>query len=413
MTDPIKGAKKEGGVGFVKGMGRGIFGVPLRVMGGVFAVPGYAMKGLYQEALKNKGANVQNYIIAARMSQGNDEAQKLSKHEKDDMVSKWKIVKLNVKKKKNFGEDQINTLKKGPKLNPKFKLPASRPSFSSSTQGGSSADVQNRSPSTDAQLPPYQAHSFPRPPTTPGTPSQPAPVLNQAPPAPPAPTAAEEAERRELEAAIRASVSETSRGNPAEDEMIAQAIRASITELARPVSHDEDDEETLQRALKASIEEAGKHGATEEEKRMLEETLKNSLLEKGGKGADSENEWDDSDTEDDEEYQRILAESKELAHLHAEFPSDYAGQVVGGEQGQVQGQGQGGGVKELGDEELRKAIEESERAERERVEGNRKQKSEEEIVLEYVMKQSLVEEEHRRRLDAGRDVGGGSSGGGK
>lgn len=66
--------------------------MPLKVMGGVFSFPGYAMKGLYQEALKNKGANVQNYIIAARISQGYDEASAVSANERADIVSRWYVI---------------------------------------------------------------------------------------------------------------------------------------------------------------------------------------------------------------------------------------------------------------------------------------------------------------------------------
>ena len=77
---------------------------------------------------------------------------------------------------------------------------------------------------------------------------------------------------------------------------------------------DEDDEAALQRALRASVSEASRSGATEEEQRMLEETLKKSLLDthnrrKGnGKNKEhgSDSEWDsDTDTEDDDDFQPI------------------------------------------------------------------------------------------------------------
>jgi 3-methyladenine DNA glycosylase AlkC len=58
---------------------------------------------------------------------------------------------------------------------------------------------------------------------------------------------------------------------------------------------------------------------------------------------------------------------------------------------------------------LKRVLEESERAERERVAALAKQKSDEEIVMEYVKRQSLAEEEHRRRLAAeGKEQGEGS-----
>jgi hypothetical protein len=39
-----------------------------------------------------------------------------------------------------------------------------------------------------------------------------------------------------------------------------------------------------------------------------------------------------------------------------------------------------------------------------------KQRTEEDIVMEYVRKQSLLEEEHRQRVVQGRDMGGEGSG---
>lgn len=430
--------------------------MPLKVMGGAFSIPAYAMKGLYQEGLKNKGANVQNYIIAARISQGYDEASAISQSEREDIVSRWKCIKLNVKKKKNVGEDQIEALhtlmkerrakrqEKWARVNSHFKRPEARPSFPATMhEHGSYEEIPPpangatelpASTSRSAELhgnPLQHANTFPRPHTAHSshtmhsTRSQTSLEQQLA--------AEEEAERREFEAAIQASVSETSRGNPEEDDMIARAIRASITELERPVAHEEDDEEVLQRALKASIDEASKHGASEEEQKLLEETLKNSVLDKGGKrrrGSDSE--WDSSDTEDDEEYQRIIAESKELAHLHSHYLDEYAAQTAAGvqETGVVGSQdanetgGAGGEDAALkkaleesekaglnGDEDvaLKKALEESEKAEQERMVELEKQKTEEDIVLEYVKKQSLAEEEHRRRMMQGRDIVGESS----
>lgn len=387
VTDPYKGAKKEGGVGFIKGVGRGIAGVPLRVMGGVFAVPGYTMKGLYQEVLNNKGANVQNYIIAARISQGNEEATQLSQQERDAILRNWKALKATIKKKKNLGEDQMETLTalmKEKRVKRADLLGAKRASSTSLKARSPSRTELYSAPVASQQDTPEQIRSA-------------LPTQDQA---------AEEAERLELEAAIRASVSETSRGNAEEDEMITQAIRASMQELERPAPAGENEDEMLQRALKASIEEAGRHGASEEEQRMLEETLRNSLLEQGGRarrehGSDSE--WDNSDSdnnldpEHDEEYQRIIAESKELAHMHSLGQANTTG-----------GAGHGGGTDE--DEELRKVLEESERAERGRLAELQKRSEEEDIVMEYVKKQSLAEEGYRRRLQQGRDVGGEGSG---
>ncbi|KAF2743049.1 glycosyltransferase family 1 protein [Sporormia fimetaria CBS 119925] len=374
VTDPYQGAKKEGGIGFIKGVGRGIAGVPLRVMGGVFAVPGYAMKGLYEEALKGKGAHVQNYIIAARISQGNDETQNVSQQEKEAILASWRTVKASHNKKKNVGEEQMETLQtlikeKKIKRHQRWENLHSKLRGSESGTGRSSSSTGEHS-STQTGTQPAQDTTSNRPPLhTPGTQS----------------FADEEAERHQLDAAIRVSVAESSRGNPSEDAMLAEAIRASLAELERPAPPEEDDDATLQRALNASLEEAGRHGASEKEQRMLEEALKSSLLG-GPNQRRSESEWDvASDTEDDEEYQRIIAESREMTQH-------------GSRQDEDRGAGDGH------EDDLREVLQESEKAEREREEAIAKQAADEEIVMEYVKKQSLLEEEHRRRLAQGRDA---------
>jgi hypothetical protein len=400
VTDPLKGAKKEGGVGFIKGVGRGIAGVPLHIMSGVFAVPGYTMKGLYQEGMKSKGANVQNYIIAARISQGYDEANTVARKEKDEIVKRFKCISLNVKKKKNIGEGQVEALSTMMKERRDKRSNARAP-------GNSITSSQAR---TSSSTPVHHANKYSLP-----------PIPAQAPN-----NEDEEADRLALEAAIRASVNETSHGDPHEDELIARAIRASAAELERPVDHHEDEEEALQRALKASIEEAQKSGATEEEQRMLEETLRASMLDNSNaaKRRGSDSEWDSSDTEDDEDYQRIIAESKELAHMQAHQTPDnshIASTSTAQESGttsthpsdlppsysSVPSQAPGDGDE---DEDFRKALEESERAEKQRKQDMDKQMTEEEAMLEQVKKQSLAEEEHRKRAAQGRGTEGESSG---
>ncbi|KAJ4366244.1 hypothetical protein N0V83_007880 [Neocucurbitaria cava] len=490
VTDPYKGAKKEGGIGFVKGVGRGLFSVPFRVMGGAWSVPGYAMKGLYQEMIKSKGKSVQNYIIAARIAQGYEEASAITAHEKEDIVSRWKYVKVGIKKKRNPGAEQMDSLhslveekkkrrqERWQRVNSHLKDPETgSPIQPSMSLHGSSSDLhlehseshesratepeirstvpswrQQESDRAKALRRQQHAATFPlsRPPTT--TSEQSVSLEAHL-------IAEEEAEQRELERAIAASVAEASRGNPEEDKLVASAIRASIAELERaPLGvAAEDEEELLKRAMQASMDEAGKSNVTEEEHKALEETLRKSLLETSRRrvhGSDSE--WnDDSDTEDDEEFQRIIAESKELAHLHAKHPEEYKTHSGAQESGVLEAmsqamgsnsnsnshsqshhghdadddaelkkaleesqtiashptQAQTHGVDQDDDAELKKVLEESERAEKERMETLAKQKTEEDIVMEYVRKQSLLEEEHRQRVLQGRDTAGEGSGG--
>lgn len=413
-------------------------------MGGAWSVPGYAMKGLYQEMVKSKGKSVQNYIIAARIAQGYDEATSLSQHEIDDIVSRWKYVKVGIKKKRTPGAEQMDSLhslveekrkrknERWERVNSHFKKAEGRPTFPTDiSQHGSSSDLhlspqgsreteseirstipswRQQEANRVASLRRQTSATSARPSTTASDVSLEAQLI-----------AEEEAEQRELERAIAASVAEASHGNPEEDKLIASAIRASIAELeSAPLgTTEEEDEEALKRAMAVSMESAGKHEYTEEEQKALEETLRKSLLETSRRrqhGSDSE--WDsDDDTEEDEELKRIIAESKELAHLHANHPQDYANSAQQAQQesgvidamGQAIG-GQGDSHAHDDDEDLQKALEESEKAEKDRMANLEKQRTEEDIVLEYVRKQSLLEEEHRQRVRQGRDTVGEGSG---
>jgi hypothetical protein len=441
----MKGAKKEGAAGFIKGVGQGIFSVPFRVMGGVWAVPGYAMKGIYQEMVKNKGKTVQNYIIAARIAQGYDEANGLSAREREDIVNRWKYVKVGIKKKKNVGEDQMDSLhalvkdkrkrrqERWERVNSHFKRPEAQPSFPPATNQHSSyseppAISVSRSSTTDSgprTIPPGEqpawrqqhAATFPR---QSNAPTQESNVDLEA-----QLIAEEEAERRELEAAIVASIHQNSTGDLEEDKLVANAIRASIAELDRTpeTASIEEEEQALKRAIQASIDEAGRNGSTAEEQRILEETIRQSLLDTSRRrqhGTDSE--WNSSsDTEQDEEFQRIVAESKEVAHLHEKYPQEYSAHSGQQESGIMASIADATGpehhtttaaaaVDEGEDEELKKALEMSEKVHKESMEKLEKQKNEEDIVMEYVRKQSLLEEDHRRRVQEGRDTAGEGSG---
>jgi hypothetical protein len=481
VTDPYKGAKKEGGIGFVKGVGRGIMSVPFRVMGGAWSVPGYAMKGLYQEMVKSKGKSVQNYIIAARIAQGYDEASSVTQEERDEIIKKWGHMKWGIKKKRNVGAEQMDSLhslvqqKKDKKNERSARLTSqggdaeAQPSAQASSilQGsiaGQYPDPPRRrgvEPEIRSTVPSWRQQEAERTralrrqdTTSSGSPSI-APSI--------APSqqsqaeleaqlrAEEEEDQRELERAIAASVAESSRGDPEEDRLIASAIRASIAELERAPAgsnlSQQDEEEALRRAMAASMEEAGKTNVTEEEQKALEETLRKSLLETSKRTQhDSDHEWDsDADTEDDEDYKRIIAESKHLAMIHANHPDEYANSPQGAQQesGVMDAMSQAIGAVDADadeesrgrdrevltlvhgdahdkdddnndkydeDAELKKVLEESEKAEKERMQKLEKQKTEEDIVMEYVRKQSLLEEEHRQRVRSGGDANGEASG---
>jgi len=186
-----------------------------------------------------------------------------------------------------------------------------------------------------------------------------------------------------FENAIQESVSATSRGNTEEDAMIERAIRASVAELRR-ASKEGDEKDAVQRAIQASIVESNRSRVEQgldgtqdlnEHDRHLEEVLRLSVQEHGGSDEQfhAEHDWDDSgiDTDDDENIKLALENSRRATHPPADNNND-----------------------------LEKAIQESKEHHQRQESDATRARTEEEIVLEYVKKQSLAEEEHRRNLAA-------------
>jgi hypothetical protein len=143
----------------------------------------------------------------------------------------------------------------------------------------------------------------------------------------------------EFEEAIRESVAATSRGDPEEDLMIERAIRASVRELQRGEGAGLSDTEALNRAIQASVKESARRDSQEGE-----------------------------DPEHQKMLEKAIQESLASYSLHGTTGDEAA------------------------DEHLKLAIQKS------KEEADAKPKSEEEIVLEYVKKQSLLEEEHRQKV---------------
>jgi hypothetical protein len=228
----------------------------------------------------------------------------------------------------------------------------------------------------------------------------------------------EAVEAMDYEEAIKRSVTATSRGNPQEDAIIERALRASVRELQQAQENGEIDDQAHQKAIAASVSEAkrarGELTAKDEKAnpmesdvaadeddealtRALTQSLKEYKLsqeplpsEHGAHGRYQDGEHDlSSDSglgpEDDEDFLRTLEESK---RLHSENQAKH-GVVNANEK-----------IGDVGDDDddLKRAITESETTHKIREEELARQKTEEEIVLDYVKKQSLLEEQHKEKV---------------
>ncbi|KAF2454706.1 hypothetical protein BDY21DRAFT_352518 [Lineolata rhizophorae] len=444
FVQPYQGAKKEGAEGFVKGIGRGIAGAAVKPGAGLWALPGYAFKGVYKEVQKLYGASAQNYIIAARTAQGYEDWANSTAEERAEVLRKWNELLRDggVKRKKNPGEEQLEIIqglldkhrqKRRERLKSKGKA---RLGERGEIRGNDSCSFLGNHFASRSTL------NVPMPPSSPSLARDaPTPELDgreaessRGPSAPasavPYPSAEEEkysvekaqaamereqaardAEAAELEEAIHQSIAAAQAarggaGTQAEDEELERAIRESVAEMQqeaelrrRRAQVDEDaDEEELERAIRESIAAAREQGADEAQARELEEALEKSLrLTKGKHTSDSE--WDSSDEEDpeeaavrdrqaeeeEEEVRRAVEESRKLQEEKEAAAAAAAGTTTGDDEAAAAAEEE---------EQLRRAMEESRLAH----EAGQKDREEEEVVLNYIKRQSLAEEEHRRRM---------------
>lgn len=355
VTQPFKGAAKEGGAGFIKGIGKGIGGIVLKPGAAVFGIPGYAMKGVYKEMQKHFGSSVQNYIIAARTAQGFDEYQRATPEERRDIVMRWKMLQQTLKKKRNPDELVRDILKEQMEKKDAW-IESKRTAWnekSASRSRSRAASTATFQPNTDQDpesamlaMGTEQAHDANR---------HRAHTMN--------PSTAEE---RAVEEAIRLSVLETSKGNAEEDARVEQAMRADMAEVqrTRTARADEHEDEQLRRAMEESAAEAERHHA---EQRLhdteLERALAQSLREQRGLQDDIDSDVPNSPTFSD-------------ATL-PDPPAYDPGHLAGTTQEEFEHQ---------------KAERPGEKTQQER--------TEEQIVLEYIKKQSMLEEESRKKAKA-------------
>ncbi|KAN0094046.1 glycosyltransferase family 1 protein [Hyaloscypha variabilis] len=363
VTQPLRGAEKEGAAGLLKGIGKGIGGLVLKPGAAIWGLPGYAFMGVNKEIQKLFGSSVLNYIIAARTAQGYEDAQFATPEERLDIIHRWKEHKAEYQNMKMKLEEQggPDGQERG-RLTPKGFMQTRHLSFEDRKKLHEDRKVRREEERQRAIAAGEHNHCpFCRRSTTHShTPRavQTTPIVLDKPNAD---------QDEQFEHAIHASVAATSRGNPEEDMMIERAIRASVRELQAAQGSKLSDQEALERAIQASVAEGRRRRSDEEvtspataendleHQALLEKAIQQSLAE-----YHLPNDEGDVDTDEDENVKLALRLSKEEP-----APDD--------EEGMVQA-----------------ALEKS-KAEHEHKEG--KAKSEEQAVLDYVKKMSLAEQQ--------------------
>ena len=465
VTQPIQGAKKEGAAGFLKGVGKGFGGIVFKPGAAFFGIPGYMMKGIYQELQAINGSSILNYIIAARTAQGYADWHNSHPQERADIVERWSSLQGEIKKKKNpdealyawASEQQRKRVAWQSEQKQKIKDQLKSPSFrnmlrrdksdvggqdASSSSAGDSQSIRSVAGSlstADSRMTPASTQSSEQHSSAEARPQ----------------TNASTEDDAELDEAIRQSVAASSAGNTEEDAIVERALQASIRELrsqAPPQYHevaggqaDDEESEAIRDAMAASIIEAERHSSRthheDTSEADMEAAIKASLEHErkdkarqfnasesqthaSSAGGDQGGDWNDEDLTSAIRISKhpamrsvfdvnasaqaagdehILKETKERGE------SGHKGAVTKDEemeheleqirQAELQsGTGDGGASDGKGtedeDEEMAKALRESLAAHKD----EQGRIDEEKVVLEYIKRQSKMEEEHRRAV---------------
>ncbi|EHA49927.1 hypothetical protein MCOR27_003005 [Pyricularia oryzae] len=372
ITQPLKGAQKEGSVGAIKGFGKGIGGIVLKPAAAFWSIPAYTMQGVNAEIRTIWSKSWQNYIVASRLAQGRQDLANSSYQEREDITLRWSCKNEELKgyfQLKHKSKDSQNG--------------ARSPSAIGSASPGivsSSSVPPAAGPSSLAEPPKTgfwhtrklsfekrkelhaQREAWKR-----GQAGGGGSASTAAPPQ-------ANFEDEDLERAIRESVKQTSNGDPEEDVRIEQAIRQSVSEMHRLENNSEKASlKYPEPAVTAVAAQSSDDISDEQYQALIEEAVRQSL-QSHNRACSSHNNSKAVDGGGDDDEQLRLAIKQSMEH----------GQTIS----------YGGGET---DEDLKRALYESETAHREQQRRDAAARTEEEVVLEYIKKQSLAEGEYARK----------------
>lgn len=295
--------------------------------------------GIHKEIRNLFGTSVSNYIISARTAQGYEQWRTSTKEERLDIISRWNDKRHEVQSSKQHASDETSGQRGSRGTSPKGFFQTRHLSFEERKKLQEDRKTKREAKKTGTDVvSPAQ--------TSAGPSSQTPDVVGSS-----SASHIDAETHEEFEEAIRASVASTSRGNPDEDSMIERAIRASVRELQNSSGTVLTEQQALDRAIQASVSEAAHQTPASDNNPATRDSEYSSTLEKSLKDS--------------------LRGSQQPIQMLDEDGDD---------------------------EDLRKALAASRAGHDEKSIA----RSEEEIVLEYVKKQSLLEAEHKRTVSTGK-----------
>jgi hypothetical protein len=96
VMQPYYGTKKDGVVGFGKGIGKGVGGLVFKTSAAAFGVTGYTLKGVEKQFEKRYSRGLKANLIAQRLKQGLRHFGTATKEEKDEILKRWGELGLTV-----------------------------------------------------------------------------------------------------------------------------------------------------------------------------------------------------------------------------------------------------------------------------------------------------------------------------
>lgn len=342
VTQPMKGAKKEGAAGFAKGVGKGIGGFITKLGAAHLSIVGYTMKGVHKEVQSLFGNNVENYIITSRVAQGYEEWLQSSDAEREDVIVRWKLIQKHLKKKRN-PDDMLQDI-----LNNQQKHNAgsveSRAGVVSTESLTHPTDSSNTSvPAQNLESLRLESPSILQPEVIP---------RNQLPLAP------------ETNITDGSQIDERSRDVTEDEFEVARGGQERIGPQEKlDTSIDESDDEYLRQAMASSEIEAHRHA---QEAAEFEEQIKQVMAQSLAEDSHAKS----SNLSDSEAHGTSSSISIPIVDTSTQPPPAYdPAHLEGTTQSEFEAQQQG--------------------------EKTAQERTEEQIVLEYVKKQSLLEAHHK------------------
>ncbi|KAH7393778.1 hypothetical protein DE146DRAFT_660003 [Phaeosphaeria sp. MPI-PUGE-AT-0046c] len=89
VRHPYVGAKIEGPLGAVKGVGRGLVGCIWHILAACWGLPGYTLKGIEREINKHRLTSLQAEVYLIRLRQAMDAFEKSSPEDREQVVKRW------------------------------------------------------------------------------------------------------------------------------------------------------------------------------------------------------------------------------------------------------------------------------------------------------------------------------------